>query len=160
MKEFDLVKLVNANKYLDRGLYKDIHGIVLNVDMNGSNILFFNETNIGEAIVVNVLNDDLIVEKEKLPETFIKEIIEKLDIEKLIQKPKLEVISLKAYDYVELLVEDENYSKYGLHKGETGCVLEGGIIRGKCLVDFTGIDKTDQVYGSCIMVNIKDLKKI
>ncbi len=76
------------------------------------------------------------------------------------EKPKLEIVDIKAYDFVELLVEDENYAKYGIHKGETGCVLEGGIIQGKCLVDFTGIDKQGKAYGEIIMVNVKDLKII
>ncbi len=89
MKKFDLVKLIDATKYLERGLYKDLHGVVLNIGINESEILFVNETNIGEAIIVKVSNKDLIIEKEKLPEYIIDEIQEKLDINKLMKKTNL-----------------------------------------------------------------------
>ena len=160
MKEFDLVKLTNANNYLDRGLYNDLHGIVIKVGFSESDILFFNDMDIGDAIIVTVSNSDLIIEKEVLPEFIKNEIKEKLDADKLREKTKLELIDLKAYDFVELLVEDEKYTKFGVHKGGTGCVLEGGIIKGKCLVDFAGVDKQGKSYGACISVKVKDLKKI
>ena len=160
MKEFDLVKLRNANHYIDRGLYNDLHGIAINVGFTESDILFFNDTNIGDAIIVTILNSDLIVEKETLPEAIKKEIKEKLAVDKLKGKNRFDLIDLKAYDFVELLVEDEKYAKFGVHKGDTGCVLEGGIIKGKCLVDFTGANKQGKMSGACISVNVRDLKKI
>ena len=160
MKEFDLVKLINAHNYIDRGLHNDLHGIVIKVGLTESEILFFNDTNIGDATIVNILNNDLLVEKERLPQNIKNEIKEKLNVDKLRGKTKLEIIDLKAYDFVELLVEDESYAKFGVHKGEIGCAIEGGIIKGKCLVDFTGIDKQGKKYGNCIMVKVKDLKKI
>ena len=160
MKEFDLVKLTNAGNYLDRGLYDGVHGMIIKTGLAESDVMFFNDFNIGETIIVTILNGDLMVEKETLPEAIKIGIKDKLDVDKLRQKTKFDSIDIKAYDFVELLVEDENYSKFGVHKGERGCVLEGGIIEGECLVDFTGVDNDGEIYGDCISVKVKDLKKI
>ncbi len=167
MKEFDLVKLTNAQRYIDKGLYDDLHGIVIKAGNTESDVLFLNDMSIGDAIIVTILNSDLTREKEVLPEVVKNEIKEKLDVGKLRKKTKFVQIDLKdydidlkAYDMVELTVEDEKYAKYGVHKGEIGCVLEGGIINDKCFVDFTGVDKQGKMYGACITVKIKDLKKL
>lgn len=66
---------------------------------------------------------------------------------------------INEYDKVELLVEDEKYFKYGVHKGDTGCVME---IWGRddVEVDFSGIDEKGNFYGDCITVAIKDLKVV
>ena len=44
------------------------------------------------------------------------------------------------------LVEDEKYAKYGIHKGETGCVVEGYAVDDCVLVDFSGKEVTLLIF--------------
>ena len=62
----------------------------------------------------------------------------------------------KEYDFVELLVEDEIYSKYGIHKGDKGCIMEIYSFGISAEVDFSGIDENGEYYGDCISVKIED----
>lgn len=61
---------------------------------------------------------------------------------------------------VELLVENAKYAKYGIHKGDKGCVMDDNAVQNYVEVDFSGIDKNGNFYGDCISVNVDDLKVI
>ena len=73
---------------------------------------------------------------------------------------KLEPHKIKFYDMVELLVEDEKYTRYGIHKGDRGCVMEIYSGHKDAEVDFSYIDDNGNYYGDCISVKIDDLKVI
>ena len=73
---------------------------------------------------------------------------------------KLERYKIKSYDMVELLVEDEKYTRYGIHKGDRGCVMDDNDVQDYIEVDFSGIDENGNYYGDCISVKINDLKII
>lgn len=73
---------------------------------------------------------------------------------------KLEHYKIKSYDMVELLVEDEKYTRYGIHKGDRGCVMDDNAVQDYIEVDFSGIDENGNYYGDCISVKINDLKVI
>ena len=72
--------------------------------------------------------------------------MKKLDLDELRDKNTI----INEYDKVELLVEDEKYSKYGVHKGDTGCVME---IWGRddVEVDFSGIDEKGNFMGLALL---------
>ena len=72
----------------------------------------------------------------------------------------LKPISIKEYDLVELIVEDEKYSKFGVHKGDIGCVMDNNAVQNYIEVDFSGIDENGNFYGDCISVKIEDLRVV
>ena len=160
MKKLDLVKLVNEKPYMKNNLQKDMHGIVVSEDFNEIVVLFFNPENIGDYAVVNIRTEDIVVEKEKLPNDMQKELLSKLD--QILSKSKnyIEPITINNYDMVELLVEEDKYTKFGIHKGDRGCVMDNKAVQNYIEVDFSGVDKDGNFYGDCISVKIVDLKVI
>lgn len=121
---------------------------------------FFNTQNIGSFAVVDVDKKDVLLEKEKLPDKTQKEILLNLDYILSKAKNTIEPVQIKEYDMVELLVENLKYSKYGIHKGDRGCVIDAKAIQNYIEVDFSGIDSNGKFYGDCISVKIEDLKVI
>ena len=160
MKKLDLVKLKNDKSYKNFGLVKNMHGIVVELQFDKADVLFFNPQNVGDYAIVNVKLLDLELEKEKLPAELEKELLSKLD--DIIAKAKNEIqpIKIKEYDMVELIVEEDRYTKYGIHKGTRGCVIDNNAVQDYIEVDFSGIDKNGEFYGDCISVKIDDLKVI
>ena len=69
MKNLDLVELKNDRPYKSHNLIKDMHGIVVNVNFDNADVLFFNPYNVGDYAIVNVKTMDLYLDKEKLPLT-------------------------------------------------------------------------------------------
>ena len=160
MKKLDLVKLNNSEPYKSHNLNKDMHGIVVDVNYEKADVLFFNPHNVGEYVIVNVKTTDLTLDKEKLPIELENELLSQLESLKLKAKNVIEPIAINEYDMVELLVEEEKYAKFGIHKGDRGCVMDNNAVQNYIEVDFSGIDKNGSFYGDCISVKIDDLKVI
>ncbi len=160
MKKFDLVLLKNENPYKQYNLEKNMRGIVLKNYFDTLIVLFFNPKNQGDYITATISVSDVTVCNEKIPEKMINELSSNLDIIKSKSKEKFEPLRIKAYDMVELLVEDIKYTKYGIHKGDRGCVMEDNAVQNYVEVDFSGIDENGEFYGDCISVKIDDLKVI
>ena len=160
MKKFDLVLLKNENPYKQYNLEKNMHGIVLENYFDTLIVLFFNPKNQGDYITATISVSDVMVCNEKIPEKMINELSSNFDIIKSKSKEKFEPLRIKAYDMVELLVEDIKYTKYGIHKGDRGCVMEDNAVQNYVEVDFSGIDENGKFYGDCISVKIDDLKVI
>ena len=159
MKEFDFVELVSSVGYLEYNLSKGMYGIVMEIKGDEVDVLFFNPKNTDYA-VARVKEKDIKLQKEKIPNELKKEFMLKKQEVLAKAKGKIELLEINEYDIVELLVEDEKYAKYGIHKGETGCVVEDYAVDDCVLVDFSGIDNNGEYYGDCISVKIKDLKVI
>lgn len=160
MKKLDLVKLKNSEPYKSHNVIDDMHGIVVGVIHENAEVLFFNPHNVGDYTIVNVKTTDLDLDKEKLPIEIEKELLSKLDTVKSKAKNILEPIAINEYDMVELLVEEERYAKFGIHKGDIGCVMDNNAVQNYIEVDFSGIDKDGNYYGDCISVRIDHLKVI
>ena len=160
MKKFDLILLKNENPYKKYNLEKNMHGIVLENFFDTLSVLFFNPKNQGDYIVVTISVFDVEICDEKLPENMINELSRKFEFIKTKSKKNFKPLKIKAYDMVELLVEDDKYTKYGIHKGDKGCVMEDYAVQNYVEVDFSGIDKNGEVFGDCISVKIDDLKVI
>lgn len=160
MKKLDLVRLKNDKPYKSYNLIKEMHGIVVDVNFDNADVVFFNQHNVGDYAIVNVQITDLDLDNEKLPTEFEKELLSKLDAIKSKAQNILNPIAINEYDMVELLVEDERYTKFGIHKGDRGCVMDNNAVQNYIEVDFSYIDKDGNYYGDCISVKIDDLKVI
>ena len=160
MNKLDLVTLKNEKPYKIFNLEKDMHGIVAELKFDNADVLFFNPKNIGDYAIVNIKLVDLKLEKEKLPAKFEKELLSKLGDITSKAKNTIEPIKIKEYDLVELIVEEERYAKFGIHKGDRGCVMDNGAVQNYIEVDFSGIDENGNFYGDCISVKIDDLKVV
>ena len=160
MKKLDLVKLKNDKPFKVYNIVKGMHGIVVELNFDNADVLFFNPQNVGDYAIVNVKIMDLDLDKEKLPTEFEKELLSKLETLKLKAKNVIEPIAINEYDMVELLVEEERYTKFGIHKGDRGCVMDNNAVQNYIEVEFSGIDEDGNYYGDCISVKIDDLKVI
>lgn len=160
MKKLDIVKLINDNPYLNNNLKNNMRGVVLSDGVKEVSVLFFNPYNMGDYAVVDVDIADIVLEKENLPSEIKKEIL--LNIDSILTKPKtfLENVQIKDYDMVELIVEDSKYSKFGVHKGDRGCVMDANAIQNYIEVDFSKMSDNGDICGECISVKIEDLKVI
>lgn len=75
-------------------------------------------------------------------------------------KNEFDVMPIKEYDEVELLVGDAKYTKHGIKKGDRGIVVIDYAVQGSILVDFTRVLPDGECIGDCISVDIKDLKVV
>lgn len=158
MKQFDLVNLKNNKPYIKYNLQKDYKGIIVDKSNNQLNILFFNPKNLGQYIIINVNEQDVEPNNEQLPQNLTTELLNNLTKIKNNAKINFESINIKQYATVELLVEDKKYSKFGIHKGAIGCVMDNNAVQDYIEVDFSGINNNGEYYGDCISVKINDLK--
>lgn len=121
---------------------------------------FLNPNNVGDFAVVEIKNNDFKIMKEKIPND-IKEELER-NLAKILSKnrDKLEKITIKDYDTVELIIEDERYLKFGVHKGDRGCVVDSKAVQNYIEVDFSRVNNNGEFTGDCISVDIKDIKVV
>ncbi len=159
MNRFDFVELINLKEeYNAYNLYLNAKGFVIESYEESSKIFFFNAFNEGDYAFVEVLNEDLKPTKEQ-PSKLLKDMIEK-DLNKFTPKEKgFKPKKFKAYEQVQLLVEEERYAKYGVHKGDIGTIMEDVEIQDCILVDFGRLDENNNYYGDCISVKIDDIKR-
>ena len=162
MKENKIVKLVNiTNDYQKLNLYDNVYGIVLKYYQDYSLVLFLNGKILGDYAVVKTFNSDIqFCDDLSLPNELILELRNEMNKKINLQKGTFKNLEFSEYDLVELLVEDEKYSKYGVHKGDRGVVAIDYSISNTLLVDFTDVLPTGEFYGDCISVDINDLKLI
>ncbi len=159
---YKFVKLINLKeKYKEKNLKLNDYGLVLVEKFNVLTIMFFNENNIGEYVLMDVEALDVEVLDFEIPNK-VKQLIEDyLKSHSLKGCDKFSDISFNDCDWVELNVEDKKYAKYNIHKGEKGVITnDGRIIKDEVLVDFTGVDENGELYGDIISVNIHDLKLV
>ncbi len=158
MKKFDLVRLVNDKDYKNLNLEKDIRGVVLGRQEKLISVLFFNPHNTSDYAIIDIKKEDLTLEKAKLPLEVIEELSKHIENIKNKANSQFTPIKIKLYDNVELLVEENRYAKFGIHKGDIGCVMDNNAIQNYIEVDFSGINEKGEYYGECISVKISDLK--
>ena len=156
MKKGDLVKVLNEKTRERLSLGVDSHGIVLKVFSRSADVLFFHPKVLGEYIIKELSLQDLLVESDTLP----KEIEKKLffDLDKVYAKAKnaFSVTPYKVGDKVQLLVEEDRYAQYGIHREAIGCVVDDSVIAGKVEVDFFE-PKEAAAYDGTLAVKTSDL---
>ncbi len=160
MNKFDFVELINLkDRYNLQNLYLNAKGFVIENCDNSSKVLFFNEFNEGDYAFLEIVNEDLKPTREQPPKQFvdfIKSNMERFTLREKGFKPR----KFEAYERVELLVEDERYTKFGIRKGDIGTIMEDVAVQNCMLVDFGRIDEKNNFYGDCISVKIEHLKHV
>ena len=159
MKKADLVKLKNDSLKNELGLTADYHGIVLDANLDSADVLFFHPKIFGEYIIKKLDKSDLIIEKEKLPSDVENELFSDLDKVYKEAKDSFSEPLFKEFDKVQLTVEKECYSKYGIHKGAIGCVVNDEVVCGKVEVDFIFPEEA-ALYDDTVSVKISDIKSV
>lgn len=157
MNKLDFVELININQdYENYNLYLKAKGFVMENNENSLKILFINEFNEGDYAFVDIFKEDLILSEKQPP----KQVVEFLKINLKNFNPRekgFKSRTFKAYQQVKLLVEDDKYSKFGVHKGDIGTIMEDVAIQDHILVDFGRLDENNEYYGDCISVKLKDV---
>ena len=57
-----------------------------------------------------------------------------------------------------MIEKKKKYSKFGLHNGEIGFVIDDVVISGNIEIDFPDLDENNEFYGETFSINIDDLK--
>ena len=158
MKKLDFVELINFNKtYEEYNLYLNSKGFVIKSDETTSKILFFNQYNEGDYAFVEVLNEDLKLAKEQ-PPIQLKELIENNFQSFTLKEKGFKPRTFKAFQQVELSVDNERYAEFDVHKGDIGTIMEDVAVQDYILVDFGNLDENNNYHGDCISVRLKDVK--
>ncbi len=164
MRENDIVTLIKLKKeYAEKNLYLNAHGVIIKILTDDKLlVIFFNDKMVGDYAVVEVCRTDVKKCDEKLPLDLVKEIKQskKFNLDKVEQKKEFKRVPFNECDVVELLVEKEEYAKYGVHKGAVGYIAIDYASGDTVLVDFSDIDTDSDFYTDCISVKIEDLKKM
>lgn len=158
MKPMNVIKLLNE-KYKHYNVNKGVYGIIINTDVEKSDILFFNDYNWGDYAVVSVKNIDVELCDMEIPDKYKKELTRYIskNKNKIFDKNKLSVKNLKENDFVEL-INDKNYKNHSLKVGDTGVVVSNHISNNYVLVDFSGITPDGKYFGGTYQISIHDLK--
>ena len=116
MKKGAMVRIINEKKQKALCIDKEERGIVLQTHSGIADVLFFNPKVMGEYTIKELSIHDLSVESEVLPKEIEQELFS--DIEKVYKKAKVGFtpVPFKIGDRVQLIVEDDRYSKHGIHR--------------------------------------------
>lgn len=157
MKQYDEVKLnTELNDLAERGIHKGCLGDIAEYYDKKSLVVFYNKNNCGDYAFAWVDNKYIDFESEHT--AFLLEDFKKfLATHDPAKKLSFKVLTLKEYDFVELIVEKPQYTKEGIHKGMKGCIMQPYAIDDAWDVIFSdenGIDIAE------IIVKEEHLKKI
>lgn len=159
MEKYDLIELKDDIKKLSlKNIAKQTIGVIIEIN-DTCLVMFLNNKNMGEYAFAKV-DEKHLKFLDKFPQENMGELIEfikKTDFNKF---QSFLATHINEYDLVELLIEKESYTKYGIHKKDRGCVMSSYAIKGYIEVDFSGVDKDGEYYGDCISVKVDDLKVI
>ena len=160
MKKFELYDYVLLNTELEelsgRGIHKGCRGAIAQYGEDKSLVLFFNKKDIGDYAFAWVSDEDLDY-SGKYPEWLLTDFIKFIKTHDPAKKLSFSKTELQEYDYVELMVEREEYADEGVHKGMCGTILNPEKIRGCWQVYFS--DETGADFAA-VPVREEDLKLI
>lgn len=158
--KYKIVKLKNLKEeYVKLGLSKDSLGLLLNEKNTQCLIMFFNNVNQGDYLMLVMSETDLIITDMVLPNNLCAELEEYIEnnADKITNKHKFEETPFNECDEVELIVEKEKYAKFNLHKGDKGVIASNKATKNKILVDFGNVTED---FDGFISVDFEDVKKV
>ena len=158
--KYKIVKLKNLKEEHKKvGLDNGTLGLLLSEKKSQYLIMFFNNVNQGDYLISFINKEHLEITDMVLPEKLSSELEEYIQInaDKIVNKTNFEEILFNEYDQVELIVDKEKYSKYGLRKGDKGIIASNKATKNKILVDF---GKETEDFDGFISVDFEDIKKV
>ncbi len=158
--KYKIVKLKNLKEeYKEFALSKDSLGLILNEKNSQCLIMFFNNVNQGDYLVLVMSKADLEITDMVLPDNLSSELEEYIqnNADKIAKKTNFEVIPFNECDEVELIVDKEKYSKFGLRKGDRGIIASKKATKNKILIDF---GKETEDFDGFVSVDFEDIKKV
>lgn len=158
--KYKIVKLKNLKEeYKKIGLDNGSLGLLLKEKNSQCLTMFFNKVNQGDYLVLVMNKVDLTITDMILPNNLCAELEEYIEnnANKIAEKTKFEEIPFNECNQVELIVDKEKYSKYGLHKGDRGIVASNKVTKNKILVEF---GKETEDFDGFISVDFEDLRKV
>ncbi len=158
--KYKIVKLKNLKEEHKKvGLDNGTLGLLLNEKKSQCLIMFFNNINQGDYLISFINKEHLEITDMVLPEKLSSELEEYIqnNADKIANKNNFEEIPFNEYDQVELIVDKEKYSKYGLRKGDKGIIASNKATKNKILVDF---GKETEDFDGFISVDFEDIKKV
>lgn len=152
LKVYDNVKLnAELEELAAKGIHKGCSGLIVDKKADNCFVYFRNDKNYGDYACVNISRKylDFWVKESK-------ECIVNWERFKKSGKFKTEfkVNPYNEFDWIEVLVEKEEYAKEGLHKGTFANVAEKYAIHDKLTVIFPG----DDGYDREVDVHLDDIK--
>lgn len=137
MKKYKFIEIIKINDDLKmRNISLGTTGILIDLNYINARVLLCNDNNWGEYCIIEVTKD-FIKETGDVPGKLGSEIEEFLKNTNISDKIEFSTPKFREYDVVELIVEEEKYSKHGIHKGMKGVVMEKYAIKNKWLVIFS-----------------------
>lgn len=158
--KYKIVKLKNLKEeYKKVGLDNGSLGLLLNEKNSQCLIMFFNNNNQGDYLISFINKEHLEITNMVLPEKLSSELEEYIqnNADKIANKTNFEEIPFNECDQVELIVDKEKYSKYGLRKGDRGIIASNKATKNKILVDF---GKETEDFDGFVSVAFEDIKKV
>ena len=119
MKKLDLVKHKDDRLYKRHNLIKNTHGIVIDINYDNADVIFFNSHNVGDCAIVNVKTTDLDLDTEKLPKEI--ESKEKLSLMENEIKDYCNKSNIRYMDYFhhEEVINNSNNKILGYNNKQT-----------------------------------------
>lgn len=158
--KYKIVKIKNLKEeYKKIGLDNGSLGLLLNEKNSQCLIMFFNNVNQGDYLMLVMSKVDLTLTDMVLPSNICAELEEYIEnnADKIASKTNFEELPFKECDYVELIVEKEKYSKYGLQKGDRGIIASNKATKNKILVDFGNVTEE---FDGFVSVDFEEVKKV
>lgn len=158
--KYRIVKLKRIDeKYKKIGLNETTLGLMLEEKNTEVLVMFFNSQNQGDYLTLLINKKELELTDMELPQKICEELEEYIlkNVDEIAKKTTFKKVPFEECDFVELTVEKDEYSKYGVHKGDRGIVASNKAAKNTILVEFN--NETDKFDGF-ISVEIEDIKKI
>ena len=153
MKKYQIIELIE--EYC--GFAKGTKGIIIDEENGNNKILFLNEKNVGDFACISVKNK-FFKKIEDFPLQLVNELENFVKNYEINEKNTFEQNKFKEFDFVELLVEKEKYSKHGVHKGMCGVIMADYAVKNQYYVIFSEEGSGKDIADIC--VNGEDLKLV
>ena len=136
MKKYKFIEIIKIDNDLKKkNISLGTTGILIDLNYINARVLLCNNNNWGEYCVIEV-PQNFIKETSEVPIKLAREIEEFLKNTNVSEKIDFNTPKFKEY-VVELIVEEEKYSRHGIHKGMKGVIMEKYAIKNKWLVIFS-----------------------
>ena len=158
--KYKIVKIKNLKEeYKKLGLGKDSLGLLLNEKNSQCLIMFFNNVNQGDYLVLVVNRSDLDITDMVLPSNLCTELEEYIEnnTDKIASKTNFKVNPFNECDQVELIVDKEKYFKFGIYKGDKGIIASNKATKNTILVDF---GNATEEFDGFVSVDFEDIIKV